>query len=219
MKKLRLIGAACVIACAVVFPALAETAGAIDFAPLVQQVVMPLVIAILGAVGTWALMKFRSWLGIKESSQLATTLDTALQNGLAYAQAQIPGVVANMPMTLTAKNEVVGLAARYALAHIPDTLKALGVDQALLRQKLEARLSINTTSAEQSIAVPNAPVVAPIGAPPVLSGPESGARMSSHWLAGLLGLILLLPLAGAAAIEAAFGDANAVRTATDAAVT
>lgn len=179
MNKLRLLGAACALACGALIslPARADvTSTAIDFAPIVQQVVVPLVIAVLGTVGTWALVRLKSWLGIKENSQLATTLDAALQNSLAFAQSRLPNVVATVPLSIATKNEVIGVAATYALAHVPDTLKALGVDQALLRQKLEARLSINTTSAEQSIAVPNAPVVAPIGSPPVLSGPEGPGK-------------------------------------------
>jgi len=178
-----------------ILPAMAQSS-VIDFAPLVNQVIMPLAIAVLGAVGTWAVVRFKTWLGIKQTSQLATTLDTALQNGLAFAQSQLPGVVANMPLSLATKNDVLAVAANYAITHVPDTLKALGVDQAMLLQKLEARLSINTTPSEQSIAVPNAPVVAPAGSPPVLSGP----KLQSHWLTAIVSILLMYALVGCAAL-------------------
>jgi hypothetical protein len=173
MKMLRRLSVARAAACALALttlalPALAQTTPAsptsIDFRPIVNDVVMPAVVSLLGILAAWLGMKLRTWLGLQQNSALAGTLETALQNALAFAQSKVQGVIATAPLTLDVKNQVIAEAANYALAHVPDTLKALGVDQKLLIQKLEARLSLNTTPTAESIAVPADPAaVRPAG--------------------------------------------------------
>lgn len=167
MKMLRLLGAACAAACALALslPALAQSdpvaaspiaTTIIDFAPLVNSVLVPLAIGLLTVLGTWVLTKAKTWLGLQNNSEAAKTLETAMQNALAFAQSKIPNLTP-ATLTLDTKSALLATAANYVLAHTPDAMKLLGVDQAGLIQKLEARLSVNTTPAAQSVAVPTDP--------------------------------------------------------------
>lgn len=134
-------------------PAFAQEATKIDFGPLVQQVVWPLLSAAVLAVGAWGVQKFSQWLGIKNNEALGKTVEDALRNGLAYAQSK----AGDVPLTVDVKNEIVATAANYAIKHVPDAMKKLGVGQDVLLEKLEARLSLNVTPPEKSIAVPTPP--------------------------------------------------------------
>lgn len=128
----------------------------IDFAPVVNAVLVPLLLALLGVLGTWVLTKLKTWLNLQNNDALSGVLETAMQNGLAFAQSKIPGLVPTA-IAFDTKSTLIATAANYVIAHAPDTMKMLGVDQAALIQKLEARLSVNTTPAAQSIAVPTDP--------------------------------------------------------------
>lgn len=200
MKLLR-IGVACLAASALISIALAAhaaDASTIDFAPLVNQIVVPVLVALLPVLVAWIVMRVRTWLGIKENSQLAACLETAMQNALALAQSRVPGVVAGLPMHTSVKSEVIAAAAKYAMDHVPDTLKQLGVTPEMLKEKLEARLSLNTTPAAESIAVPTEP-----------------GTVRSHWLIGLLALVFLLPL-GACTTDGAKVDLSTPQAKVDA---
>jgi len=166
MNRLARILAVCAFACAIVIllpilPALAQAPAlsgtSIDFAPLLNQVVVPLAVAILPIVATWLAFKVKIWLGIQNNAALAGVVDSALTNALGYAQSLLAAKIPAGPIPLDVKNEIVAVAANYALGHVPDALKMLGVDQASLVQKLQARLTINTTPPAANIAVVTPP--------------------------------------------------------------
>ena len=138
-------------------PAVAQETTKVDCGPLVQQVVWPLLSAALLAVGAWGVQKLSTWLGIKNNEVLQNTVESALKNGLAYAQSK----VGDVPLTVDVKNEIVATAANYTLGHIPSVLKKLGIDEKTLAEKLEARLALNTTPPEVSVAIPTPPKAAP----------------------------------------------------------
>lgn len=128
----------------------------IDFGPVLHDVVLPIALAILPIVAAWVASKVNGWLGIQNNAALSGLIETAMQNGLALAQSKVPNLVPTA-IPVDVKNELIATAANYVLAHVPDALKMLGVDQGALIQKLEARLAVNTTPAEQSVAVPTSP--------------------------------------------------------------
>lgn len=136
------------------FPAFAQDATTkVDFGPLVANVVWPLLSAVLLAIGAWGVQKLSAWLGIKNNEVLQNTVESAMKNGLAYAQSK----VGDVPLTVDVKNQIVATAANYAIKHVPDAMAKLGVGQDVLLEKLEARLSLNTTPPEKSVAVPTPP--------------------------------------------------------------
>ena len=159
MKKLLLLGAlalACV--CAFTGTSFAQAADAstkVDLGPLLANVVYPLAAAVVTLLAAWLSKRAATWLGLQNDAAIRGTLETAMQNGLAFAQGKLNASAGSM--SIDTKNQLVAVAANYAVAHVPDALKALGVDQATLVEKLQARLSINTTPAAESVAVPTEP--------------------------------------------------------------
>jgi hypothetical protein len=145
----------------ILLPGLAAAADAstsIDLAPILVQYVLPFAFSVLAMVGSLALLWLRKRLGMAADDQNAGKLEDAMRNGLAFAQSQLQATVAaGGPMNLQLKNQILSIAAKYAADHVPDAMKALSVGEDLLKQKLEARLSLNTTPPDQSMAVPTPP--------------------------------------------------------------
>lgn len=140
----------------------------IDLGPLIRDVVMPFVSVILTILLGWAAKKFSDWIGVKRDEAFAQKVEEAMKNGLALAQARLEERIGRGPINVETKSELVATAGRYASEHVPKALKALGVTPEALHEKLEARLELNTTPPEQSIAVPTPAAtieVKPAGAP------------------------------------------------------
>src|SRR5579864_2442517 len=139
MKPLRLFGVVRALLCAGIFaalpimPALAEApplATSVDIGPLINQVVLPTVAAIGSVLAAWIAAKVAAYLNLQNTGQLSGILEVALQNGLAFAQSALKTrLPADGSVPIDLKNEVLATAANYALAHVPDTLKSLGVDK------------------------------------------------------------------------------------------
>jgi hypothetical protein len=127
-----------------------------DIAPLLNQIVFPAVISLLGILGGYVLLWVKKRMGMAADDQNAGKLEDAMKFGLAFAQSQLQAQ-ASGPLNIDLKSPILTVAAKYAMDHAPDAMKALGVGEDLLRQKLEARLSLNTTPPEKSVAVPTPP--------------------------------------------------------------
>jgi hypothetical protein len=129
----------------------------VDLAPLIDQVVIPCAVILLGGLATWLSQKAAAWMGAKKDDVLAAKLEEAMKFGLAFAQSKLGERIGDGPIKVDVKSALVATAAGYAANHVPDTLKALGVGPKELAEKLAARLELNTTPADQSIAVPTPP--------------------------------------------------------------
>lgn len=152
---LGLLALACVVSgFRVVLAADAVQTTVVDLGPLLNQVVIPFVIAVLGVLGAWVLMQLRARLGLQANSDAAAMLETAMQNGLALAQAELQRRSAG-PVTVDMHSAIAASAANYVTSQAPAVLKQLGVTPDLLADKLKARIALNTTPADQSVAVPN----------------------------------------------------------------
>jgi hypothetical protein len=143
---------------AILLPGLAAAADpastSVDVGPLLANYVLPFVGSLVALLGVWALRQIEVRLGLDKNARLSGMLETAMTNGLAFAQSQLAGKIGNGPLMVDVKNEAVAIAARYAADHVPDAIKTLGVTPDLLAQKIEARLTLNTTPSAASIAVP-----------------------------------------------------------------
>lgn len=157
-----------VVAAALLMPALAlaQTASppaqpptVINFAPIVNDILVPIVVALAGVLATWLSIKLARLLGLKNEEQVRQYLEPALQNALAYGQSQI----GKLPLTIDAKNQIVATAANFAIAHVNDGLKLLGVDKEGLLRLLEARLQSNINAQTPEITATTGP--APSAAP------------------------------------------------------
>lgn len=162
-SPLRLLGRAVGLVVRVIGFALvagAAQAATVDIGPLVSEIVIPAVVALLGLLATWLARKAVGWFGMQQDGRATELLEAAMKNGLAYAQAQLAGRIGTGPIAIEVRSEAVAIAANYAVTHVPDALKLLGVDRGKLVDKLTARLALNTTPPGQSIAVPTLPAAA-----------------------------------------------------------
>ena len=160
MKRLLLLGAlalACVfsITGASFAQVAADASTKVDLGPLLANVVYPLAAAVVTVLAAWVSKKLATRLGLANDAAWSGKLEVAMQNGLAFAQSKLNANVGSL--TIDTKNQLVAVAANYAIAHVPQAMKALGVDQTTLVEKLQARLEINTTPAAESVAVPTTP--------------------------------------------------------------
>jgi hypothetical protein len=139
----------------------ADSATSFDVSPFVTQYVLPFVFSLLGLLGLWLLNLLKTRLGLANDAQLSGTLEQAMTNGLAFAQSRLQAKIGAGPLPVDVKSEAVKLAAQYAIDHVPGTMKSLGITPELVAEKIEARLSLNTTPSTQSIAIPTPDVPPP----------------------------------------------------------
>ncbi len=109
----------------------------IDFRPLVNEVVWPLIVAVVTAIVGILARKALSWLNLSEDRMVREYLDVALVNGLELARQRLGGV----PLGATTQHQVIAEASNYVITRVPDALKRFGIDQNGLRRLIEARLA------------------------------------------------------------------------------
>ena len=107
----------------------------IDLAPLVNQVVIPLVVPVLAGAGTWAAARIAAYFHIKVQDSQRALINAVIQRGIAYAASKVPSSI-----PVTAGGGLKDMAAQYVIDHIPGALRSLGVTPAALGQMVEARL-------------------------------------------------------------------------------
>ena len=107
---------------------------AIDLAPTINQVVLPLLSAGLLAMLTWAVQRLGAFFHIKLQDSQRAVLSAAVTNGIAYAQ-QMLGP--HEDITVDGK---VAAAVEYVLPKVPGALKSLGVTPDHLSQLVTAQL-------------------------------------------------------------------------------
>lgn len=113
----------------------------IDLAPLFNTVIWPaLSVLALAVVGVLANRIQKKW-GVELDKK---TIDAAVQAGLQLAQSK---VASSNISSIQVQSKIVADTANYAIAHVPDALKNLGVDvstaegKTSLQEKIEARLA------------------------------------------------------------------------------
>lgn len=111
----------------------------IDLSPLIDQVVIPTLSAVLIGLATWVARWAIAFFKVKITAQQGATVDAALANGinLAVHQLQVP-LDANSSVEV--KNQAVAIAANYAIPKIAAETKALGITPDSIAQRIEARL-------------------------------------------------------------------------------
>lgn len=112
----------------------------IDVAAL-QPLVNELVLAALTALASFVVARACALLKAKRDGELGQILDKTLGMGIAFAMSKIKAVE-DANSTIAVKNEVVAEAANYAVLHVPQTVKALGLDGEHLTRMIEARLGV-----------------------------------------------------------------------------
>jgi hypothetical protein len=106
---------------------------------VLQPMVSELLLATLTGLASYAVAKLCQWLKAKRDGELGQILDKALAMGISFATSRLAAVEKDH-LTFEIKNELVADAANYALVHVPDAVKALGLDGDHLQRMIEARL-------------------------------------------------------------------------------
>tara|TARA_R110000824_G_scaffold366730_2_gene555674 strand:- start:211101 stop:211469 length:369 start_codon:yes stop_codon:yes gene_type:complete len=114
----------------------------IDLAVL-QPLVSEMLLAVLTAFASYAVAKICQWLKAKRDGELGQILDKALAMGIAFAMSRLDALGKDR-LTIDVKSELAADAANYVLVHVPDAVKALGLDGEHLRRMIEARLQVNS---------------------------------------------------------------------------
>lgn len=163
MHLIRLLAAgalALVVFVAGLSPALAQGAPSttIDFGPLVNDYVWPLVGAILTALAGLAYRKVSAWLTAKTGVELERYddmirgyLDQALTKAVEYGRSK----VGDKPLTIDVRNQIVAAAATYAINRVPDALAHFGITAESLPHLIESRLGgVSAPAAPSAAAAP-----------------------------------------------------------------
>jgi hypothetical protein len=139
-----------------------DTTSVIDFRPIVDQIVVPIIIPVLGSLVSWAAWKVVSMVGLKVNAQQQQVVDQGLNMAINYASLKVEGFIPGK-VNVDVHNSAVATAANYAMQHIPDALAWFGVtDKAALVSMIEARIGV--------MAGPTATITPP-GTPPIIDPP------------------------------------------------
>lgn len=95
---------------------------------------------IVGAVALFILPKLYAFLHISVDDSRRSVIETALQNALEYAVAQVLGQRPNPANIGKSKDEIIKVATDYVIQNVPSVLAKLGIGSAAVAQLLEARL-------------------------------------------------------------------------------
>lgn len=113
----------------------------IDLAAL-QPLVNELVLGVLTALASFVAARVVALLKVRRDGELGRILDKALAMGIAFAMSRLEAVEGRY-RTVEVRSELVAAAANYALAQVPGTVKALGLDAAAIVRMVEARLGVD----------------------------------------------------------------------------
>lgn len=110
----------------------------LDLAPLVNQVIVPLLTPILAAGLMWIGYRVQSLFHVNILAGHRAVFETAVQNGISLVTKKLAGV----PMSVDIKNATIAGVATYVAKTAPDALTHLGLDKdaQALATAIEARL-------------------------------------------------------------------------------
>lgn len=110
----------------------------VDLAPLVETA-LQMVATILMAVAAWAAAMIRTKFKIDVDVSKGGILQNAIDKGVDYARGFIVGTDGRV--NIHVKNMMVGLAVKYVISKVPETLQHFNIDENSLAEMIEARLN------------------------------------------------------------------------------
>lgn len=111
---------------------------AIDLSPILTDVIQALAVLLL-ALGSWAIKKLMTKLGLEHDDKIRGYLEEALLNGIEFAKKKA-GDAAQSLHSIEVKDKVVADAANYVAKGVPDALRHFGITDERLKEMLLARL-------------------------------------------------------------------------------
>ena len=110
----------------------------IDLSPILSTVVQILFGLVL-TIGTWALGKLATRLGLEADDKVRGYLETALQSGVAFAREK--ALLAGQDFSrIEVRNQAVATAANYVISRVPDAVTKFGITDESLNKMIQARL-------------------------------------------------------------------------------
>lgn len=94
---------------------------------------------VLSALAGWALRRAMAWLRVDQEGKLARRLEDGMVVALGYARERALSQAAQLD-AIDVRSQLVADAAAYLVPKMPQTLAALGIDDAGLAERLTARL-------------------------------------------------------------------------------
>lgn len=122
----------------------------IDVAAL-SPLVNELVLGVLTALASFVVARACAFLKAKRDGELGTILDKTLAMGIAFAMTRLKAL-ADERGEIAVRSELVAEASNYAIQHVPQTLKALGLTGDHLARMIEARLGVSAVAGESGAA-------------------------------------------------------------------
>lgn len=122
---------------------------------LIEQVLMPLIVAAIGAALTWAAARFHQWTGIQIEAKHRQALQSALENGARYGieiLRERGGQIDWRDPTLM--QGIMDDAIEYVSNSVPDAIRHFGLSIPQLEQLLRPKLPVMTP--EEALAWNNA---------------------------------------------------------------
>jgi len=118
----------------------------IDFGPILVEAVIPLLSALLLALGGWAIRWIGTRFKLAADAEIRGYLETALERGVAYGAAKAAEMAAGRAR-LQVRAAAVAEGAQYVIDAVPDALRHFGVTPARLEAMIEARLPADSPAA------------------------------------------------------------------------
>lgn len=106
---------------------------------ILQPLLSELLLTILTALASVVAAKACQFLKAKRDGELGQIVDKALGMGIAFAMARLDELDTDR-LKFDVKSALAAEAANYALAHVPQAVKALGLNGEHLQRMIEARL-------------------------------------------------------------------------------
>lgn len=111
----------------------------IDFGPILVDAVIPMLAAVLMALGGWAIRWAGRRLKLAADAEIRVYLEQALERGVAYGAGKAAALAAGRAR-IEVRNAAVAEGAQYVVNAVPDALRHFGITPGRLERMLEARL-------------------------------------------------------------------------------
>lgn len=123
--------------------ALAQTPSTVvDAGPAVASLIAyltPAAVAAIGALGSWVLVRLKSFLGLKVDDLHRAAIEQGFERAIGFAMSKF-GDKARRGIPIDVKNEAIKVASDYVLRAVPQALTHFGKSDSDIADMIEARL-------------------------------------------------------------------------------
>lgn len=125
----------------------------------IEQVVLPILAAVLLALLTWAAKFLPASLRAYATTKNTAAVEQLLEKAISFGLKKVAGASAGQSLTLTLGSDVLAQAAQYAIDHGPGWLLDWAGGEDGIRQKILARLDIDPATDGAAVLAHAAPAI------------------------------------------------------------